>query len=231
MQQLLDFIFKRVPEDANITTIVLFVIFASFIYCLFQANVIYDFVEKFNKRELLKCQELLADQHISEKAKKILQGKVDSIVYKNVTGITVNKYLQEQIINYYELAEGRLKYSDFKKALAFFKIKNNGILTIRKPNILEIFCYGYWILMSGLAFLVFSLLCFAFVYATISIKERIALSLLIINFGVMLFLFLSQASLIPIAKKIRKVIETNPLIIQSNKAIIESKKNNLEEKN
>lgn len=162
MQKFLDFILNSIPKDANPKTIFFFFIFASFIYCLHQANVIYDFVEKFNKQELSVLKDLLADQNISKKAKKTLQSKVDSIVYKNITGITANKYLQEQIINYYELAEGRLKYSDFKKCQSFFKIKDNGILTIRKPNILEIFFYGYWILMSGLAFLVLFLLCFAF---------------------------------------------------------------------
>ena len=230
MQKLLDFIIEQVPEDANTTTIVLFFIFASFIYCLSQANVIYDFIEKFNKRELLKYQELLADKHISAKAKKILQDKVESIVYKKVTGITTNKYLQEKIINYYELADGKLRYSDFKKAFTFLEIDQQGILRIRGPNTCERISQIYWILMSGLVFLFLSLLWFAFVYATISIQARISLLVLIINVWVMLFLFLSQASLIPTAKKIRNEIESNPLIIQSNKAIIESKQTSLKEK-
>lgn len=230
MPKLLDFIFNNVPEDANPKTIFLFFIFASFIYCLFQANAIYDFVEKFNKREFSALKDLLADENISEKAKKTLKSKIDSIVYKNVTGITTDVHLQEKIINYYELADGRLRYSDFKKALTFLKIDRNGILTIRKPNIFEFIFYGYWILMSVFVFLVLFVLWFAFVYATISIRERIFLLLLIINFVVILLLFLSQASLIPTAKKIRNEIESNPLILQSNQKIIEQKQTSLKEK-
>lgn len=223
-------ILESIPQDADPTTIVLFLLFVSFIYCLHKANFIYDFVEKFNKREFSMLKDLLADENISKKARKTLQSKIDSIVYKKITGITTDKYLQEKIINYYELADGRIRYSDFKKALAFLKIDRNGILTIRKPNIFERIFQVYWILMSGCALLMLFALWFVFVYVTISIQVRIAVLLLIINFGVMLFLFLLQASLIPTAKKIRDEVESNPLILQSNKAIINLKPTNLKEK-
>jgi hypothetical protein len=144
MEKLLDFIFTSIPKDANPITIFLFVLFALSIYFLFRANIIYDlFVEKFSKRELSTLRDLLADNNISENAKKKLREKIDLIAYKRVTGIKKNKSWQKKIINCYELAEGKLEYSDFKRAFNFLKIDKNGNLEIRKPNRVE------WILIIG----------------------------------------------------------------------------------
>ncbi|VEP14680.1 membrane hypothetical protein [Hyella patelloides LEGE 07179] len=230
MEKLLDLVVNSIPENATPETIFLFLLSALSIYALFRANVIYDFVERFNKRELSRLRELLADENISEKAKITLRDKIDLIAYKKVTGIEANIYWQKKIIHYYNLAEGRLRYSDFKRAFTFLKININGELEIRKPNKTEIFLQLIWILASISVFTVLSLLLFAFVYATMSIRARIALFMLIIYFGLMLFLFLWLTSLIPTARKIKNELENNRLILQSNHRNIELKQTNLHSK-
>ena len=228
MEKLLNVIFNSIPKDANPIIIVLFVFLASLIYILFRANAIYDFIEKFNNRELSALQNLLANENISEKAKITLRNKIESIAYKKVTGITSDINLQKKIINYYNLADGRLKYSDFKRAFIFLKIDRNGILTIRKPNLWERSFQIYSFLASAFVFIVLSLLLLAFFHYTASVRIQIFILLLIIFFCNILFLFLSEASSIPIAQKIRNEITSNPLIIHSNQVAIKAKQITLE---
>ncbi|WP_319419923.1 hypothetical protein [Pleurocapsa sp. FMAR1] len=63
-----------------------------------------------------------------------------------------------------------------------------------------------------------------------SIKLKIALLILIIGLGAMLFVFAYLASLLPTAKRIRYEIENNPFIIKRNKEIIEMRQTNLIDK-
>ena len=208
-KQLLELVSKLIPEDAGPLAIVLFILCLLSICALFRANTIYKFVEKFDNRELLVLKNLLSDEYISEKAKKTLQNKIDSIAYKKVTGIKTDINMQEKIVSHYKLAEGRLKYLDFKRAFAFLVIDKNGDLKIRKPNIIERILYGFWLLASGCVCIFLSLLLVAFVYATVSIRVRLFLCLLIIYLLVMLVLFLLQVSSIHIANKIRNEIRSH----------------------
>lgn len=192
MQTLLNSILDSIPEDANFLTFFLFFSFASFVYCLSQANVIYDFFEKVNKREILKLKDLLADENISKQAKRTIRNEIDSIIYKKITGISSEKDLQEKIINYHELSEGKLRYSDFQKAKSFLKIERDGRLNIRTPNIFERILQIYWFFMSVLVFFFICLLLFALGFTTISIREQIAILLSIIYFGFMLLFFFDR---------------------------------------
>lgn len=207
MEKLLNLVVDTIPEDATIKTIFLFFLFAFFIYSLSQANTIYDFVERFNKRELSALRDLLADKNISEKAKIVLRDKIDFIAYKKVTKITANTYWQKIIINYYELAEGRLNYSDFRRAFTFLKIDKGGLLKVEKPKKIDRFFQLFWLFISVFVFIILTLLSLIYVYGTISVRQRIFILFLIIIAYVMLLLSSLQASLINVAKKIREEIE------------------------
>lgn len=211
MEKLLNLVIDSVPEDATIKTIFLFFLFAFFIYSISQANAIYDFVDKLNKRELSVLRDLLADKNISEKAKIVLRDKIDSIAYKKVTKVTANTYWQKRIINHYELAEGRLNYSDFRRAFTFLKIDKNGLLKVEKPNKVDRFFQLFWVFVSVFVFLILTLLSLIYVYGTISIWQRIIVLFLIIIAYTMLLLSSLQASLINVAKKIREEIEPHNL--------------------
>ena len=50
MKELLSFVINSIPENATPKIIILFFLFASFLYALSQGNIIYDFIDKFNKR-------------------------------------------------------------------------------------------------------------------------------------------------------------------------------------
>lgn len=189
-------------SNLNKIEITLFSISVIFTLFLFRVKIIYDFIDEFNNRKLYSLRELLADDNISRKAKIILQDKIDLIAYKKVTGITADKYMQKKIIDCYENAEGRLKYSDFRRAFIFLEINDNGKLEIRKPNFIERIFQWLSVLASLIIFLLLSFFLFAFVYATISISGRIALFLLIISLIFLLFFFLWHVSLIPTANRI-----------------------------
>ena len=98
----------------------------------------------------------------------------------------------------------------------FLKIDRDGNLYIRKPNKVERVFQIFLNLASIIVFASLSLLLAIYVYAPISIRIQLALFLLIISLTAMLLFFLLQASSIPIAKKIREEVETNPFIIKHN---------------
>ena len=218
MDKLLEIVDNLIPEDATPQVIILFIFVTLSICALFQANVIYDFIDKFNKRDIVRLRDLLADEKISKEAKKTLQRKLDSIAYQNATGITTDIYKQKEIIRYYELTEGKLTYSDFKKIKSFLELKY-GILEIKNPNLfyvgLHYILWGTYIVML----LMFcSLVLYYLLYVRMSIqKEIICLIALITTFLLLMFGSL-QMSIIPTVKRVNKEIENNPLILESNQA-------------
>ncbi len=188
MDELLRYFFDLLPEDATPKVIILFIFFASFLYALSKANIIYDFIDKFNNRELSRLKELLADENISEKAKITLKDKIDLIAYQEITGIKINNIdLQNQIIQHFKLAKGRLKYSDFKRAALFLQIKKNDIFEVRKPYWHEKIAYIYFSLLSIFAFILFSFSLFILVYYSMPIRLKTAFLILTIGLGIMLF--------------------------------------------
>lgn len=219
-KEALNFVKDLIQEDANPNTIILFLVFTLFIWALSRASIIYDFVDKFNKRESSKLKELLTDENVSEKAKITLRDKLDLIAYQKITKIEINDvFLQEQIICYCKLAKGKLKYSDFKKAVSLFKINDDYILTIRKPDWYERLFHVVWVILSVCVFILFSWFIFVLVYFPSDIQLKIVLLILTIGLGAMFFAFMNLASFLPAAGKIKNEIEKNPFIIQRNKAI------------
>ena len=212
---------EKIPENASPGTIILFILFASFLYALSKTSAIYEFIDKFNRREFLKLKKLLADEHISEKAKITLRNKLELIAYQKTTGIKINNfYLQEQIIRYHQLAKGRLKYSDFKRASSFLRINSNDILEIRKPYWYEKAAHIYWTVSSIFMFAVLSLFLAGFIFLSTTIKIKLAFLIFIISFGAMFFTLSYQASLLPAAKKVKDEVDNNPFILQKNKTIV-----------
>lgn len=231
MTELISTVINKIPKDATPVVTVLFILIASFLYALSKANVIYDFLDKFNKRKFTRLRDLLDDENISENVKRSLQDKINLIAYQKITGIKTNNiYLQEQIIQYYKLSKGRLKYSDFKRAFTLLKIDSNDILTIRIPNIYERIFHIYWIFASILTFVFFSFLLVVLIYFSMYIRQKIGIFMMIVGSGAMLVTFAYQASLIPTAKRIRDELKNNPFIIQRNKKILELRQTDLKHK-
>ena len=171
-----------------------------------------------------RLKELLADENISETAKITLRNKINLIVYQKTTGIKINDiYLQEQVILYYQLAKGRLRYSDFNRAASFLRIDSNDILEIRQPYWYEKVAHIYWTVSSVSIFIILSFFIAIFVYFSIPIRLKIFLSTFIISLLAMLLTFVYQALLLPAAKRIKEEIENNFHIIKRNKAIIKAK--------
>ena len=227
--EVFDPLIKKALENATPTTIVFVLIFASFIYALSQANIIYDFIDKLSQREFSRLKELLVDENISKTAKISLRNKIELIAYQRITGIKINNiYLQEQVIHYYQLAKGRLKYSDFKRAASFLRIDENDILIIRPPYWYEKIAHVYWTVSSIFIFVILSLVFTTFIYFSMPIWTRLTLLIFIIGFGAIFFTFLYQASLLPAAKRIRNEIENNPFIVKRNKAAMKARQINSE---
>lgn len=213
--ELINTVAKYVPEDAAPELIFLFVLFALFIYPLFRANAIYDFIDRFNSRESTKLKELINDNNISGEAKESLRLKLDLLAYQRVTGIkTKNIYLQKRIIKYCKLAEGRLRYSDFNRAFLFLQIDEHGSLFVRQPNNLEKGFRLFWTILSIITVVPLCFLLAILVYVSMPIRIWFTVLLLIVVLFAMLLSFTFQASLIPTAAKIRKEVEENYFIIQ-----------------
>lgn len=211
-----------IPEDATPGIIVLFLFIAYSIYALSKANIIYDFVNRFSTRELTNLKNIIADENISKTEKTLLREKIKLINYQKRTGIKTNNiYIHEQIIEYYRLARGRLRYSDFKKAFALLKIDENDVLIIRDPNIAEKIAHIWFIISSTFFLGIILLLLTALIYFLISIQQQIFLFLSIICLGIIFVVFADLTSLIPAAKRIKNEIRRNKLIVQRNRRKIE----------
>ena len=227
MELFLKPIIDSIPENATPAATILFILIASFLYALSKANVIYNFIDKFDERELNKLKELLADENISENAKITLRNKLELIVYQKTTGIKINNiYLQEQVIHYYKLAKGRLRYSDFKRATSFLRIDSNDILEIRQPYWYEKAAHIYWTISSVFLFIIISFFMSILVFFSMLIELKIVLFVFIFGLIAMLFTFAYQASLIPAAERIKKEFKNNSLIVKRNNAIIKAKQTN-----
>ena len=206
---------EKILEDASPQIILgaLFIYYS--FYILKKANVIYDFLDKFNKRELFRLKELLADENISQSAKNKLRDKIDLIAYKKITGLSANIYLQKKIIKHYELSEGRLKYSDFKITFSFLKIDSDGHLYIRKTKWHDWLLPIYFGILSLMLSVILSLLMFVFVYAPISTQIRIVCAILLLAFSVLLGLCFAQTSSVFIVKKVREEINRNSITLMN----------------
>ena len=58
MGKLIDIIANSIPDNAAPEIILLFLLFAFFLYALSRTNAIYDFIDRFSKRELIRLKEL-----------------------------------------------------------------------------------------------------------------------------------------------------------------------------
>ena len=127
-------IIELIPQNTDPKTVLLIVLVILFIYGLHKANVIYDFWERLNERDITRLKKMLTDEYIPEEIKENIRREIRFVrckqTDKTVTRITRNIYLQDEIITYYLLSKGRLRYPDFRKILGFLEISQNGILII-----------------------------------------------------------------------------------------------------
>lgn len=213
--ELINIIDNYISKDIAPELIILFILFASVVYALSQLNAIYDFIDKFNSRESTKLRELLTNDNISSEAKEILRDKLDLLAYQKATGIkSKDIHLQKRIIEYYKLAEGRLKYSDFNRAFLFLEVDRDGNLYIRKHSKIEKFFQIFWNISSTIVFILIYLLLAILIFAPIPTRMQLGILLYTICLFVIFFLFISQTYSLPAAKKIRDEVEKNPFIIQ-----------------
>lgn len=212
-------IIEKILENANSTIAFLLLIFFCLVYVLSRANAIYEFLDKFNNRELSKLKELLADENISESAKDKLKDKIDLIAYQKITGLPADIHLQKKIIKHYELAEGRLKYSDFKRCFAFLKINKKGYLYLRNINIFDWLDFIASFFLSFSIFLLLILLTLVFVYAQISFIGRVTCGVLIIVLIMFLTWFSARALSIFVVKKLREEINANTISLMNQESI------------
>ncbi|MEA5512098.1 hypothetical protein VB715_20190 [Crocosphaera sp. UHCC 0190] len=99
---------------------------------IFNLNNVYDFFDKFSKRELTFLKNLINEDIVTDQTKNIVEESINSRIFKYVTKINAEKYLREKIIELHELANGRLTYTNFRNARLFLIIDDNGNLEIRK---------------------------------------------------------------------------------------------------
>lgn len=117
-------------------------------------DTIYSLWDNFSKRKLLILKDSLGKNGATGKAKDILQEQMNSKYISYTTGIKVDdKYLQERLIELYELAHGFLTLREINRASCFCESWHNGDLKFRKFTKLDKLKYRSSILIAGLFFL------------------------------------------------------------------------------
>lgn len=198
----------------------------SLIYCLIKDIVIEDKYQLFyflDKKEIKKLEEILSDEVISPRQKRLTRDKLNSIAYRYATGIKAETVVQEKIVEYHELAQGRLEFDDFKKALSFLNIDRNGILIVREIKLFDYITQGYWIALTGLI-AIFNLYLFSnLIFLPLSVAEQIHWGLILVFNSVIFLIFRSRISILSSVRKIRDEIKNNSLItLHTNNSNIES---------
>lgn len=145
---MLEPIIKQIAEGKNAWLI--------FISCLlvflFNVNNIYDFLDRISKRRLLLIKEFLGDKGVNGTTKDAVQEELNSQAFQYATGIRTNRDVREKIINIYKITNGRISYSDFRRAYRFL-VNQNGKLSIR----INLFDRFLNILGYAMAFIITSL--------------------------------------------------------------------------
>lgn len=202
---MLETIVKLVNEGKDISVIVAIIILGS----LFNIEKISDFLDKYTNKELMILKNLFGEKVATGKIQAILQDKIDSIIFRHLTGISAEKYLREAIINLHELAGGRLKYIHFKHSLVFLRIDDNDMLRVRNFKWFEV---GYYWFNRGASFLFFCLALIGFIviifYSDFSKNSFLQISSLLdvlILFSSAIFLY-SQTLPLEAARKIKNEI-------------------------
>ena len=165
------------------------------LFCLFERD----------ERENLSI--VLAEELVSPEIKRLAQDRLDSIAYRYATGIAAEKIIQEKIIDCYHSAQGRLDYSNFKKALAFLQVDLEGKLKVKKISWLDSIAQFYWFVLIG-ATLVYTYYLFSnLIILQLPSSRQIHLILVITLHVVMIFGFIFRASILNSARKIANEME------------------------
>lgn len=99
---------------------------------IFNLNHVYDFFDKFSKRELNFLKTLINENTVTDQTKHLIQESINSRLFKYLTKINAEKHLREKIIELHEITNGRLTYTNFRNARRFLVINDNGSLEIRQ---------------------------------------------------------------------------------------------------
>lgn len=220
--EILKLIHSLILKGTDRIIIIIFATFAFFLYCLPK---IYNFFQP-RKRRISELKELLNDENISGLRKRNIKNKIWVLQYplldRNVNIITNNPFLQAAILEIYEFANGRIKFSDFRIALPLLTTVSDRILKVDILKVRESKRRGYilkWvnIFIAVLFFLnifafLFLVWLLAFTENNLGQKDGLLLlisSLVVILFGCGLtFKFAREGTLlIPNARKIEKEIE------------------------
>ena len=183
---------------------------SSLIYCeiadILNGNK-YPLIGLFERDERENLSIVLAEELVSPEIKRLAQDRLDSIAYRYATGIAAEKIIQEKIIDSYHSAQGRLDYSDFKKALAFLQVDLEGKLKVKKISWLDSIAQFYWFVLIG-ATLVYTYYLFSnLIILQLPSSRQIHLILVITLHVKMIFGFVFRASILNSARKIANEME------------------------
>lgn len=182
---------------------------------VFSSKEIYDFWDVVSRRKLSMLKYLLEENGATGKAKSILQEQMNYVSISYVTGIKADKYLQERIIDLYEISNGNLSYTDLKKSLSFLEISDVGILKVRDFTYCDRLRFFFPISWS---FLIPGILLFGtYVFSPFELPIRLTIllgSFLWIGVG---FFIASERPSLNIAKKVKKEICKNREKLLSHK--------------
>lgn len=206
-----DFI-ELLKEENNIWIIIPALLFAG----LFNLKNVHEFFDSFSSKKQTKIEYLLKENLVNEKIKLVLQEQLDSIVFRYVTGIKTNKYLREQIIKLYDLANGRLTYLDFKNASRFLTIDEDGKIKVKQVKKIEQLEYFlYWSVSFFFLFMSFLLLMLILFVEISNLRLQIAILFYVILFFTLSLVIVTQTFPLLAAKKIKNEIYKHPYIYLS----------------
>ena len=177
---------------------------AIIIAILFNARVIYEFIEKLEKRKISTLCEAVSENCATGKTKEILQDQLNSYLFKYGTGIYAERVLREEIIKLYEFSSGSVTFIHFKRARSMLKVENGSLeIEIKKSDIFS--HYFNYVIAIFFAIIFISVFFLSTVASTAQVSTK--LGLLAFSFFCMILAMLSFSQTFPYfsAKKLEKL--------------------------
>jgi len=177
---------------------------AIIIAILFNAKVIYEFIEKLGKRKISTLSVAVSENGATGKTKEILQEQLNSYFFKYGTGIYAENILREEIIKLYEFSSGALTFIHFKRARSMIKIENGDLeIEIKKSDIFS----HYFNYVIAIFFAIISIAVFFLLTVANSDQVSAKLGLLAFSFFCMILAMLAFSQTFPYisAKQLEKL--------------------------
>ncbi|MGA9047164.1 hypothetical protein [Sulfuricurvum sp.] len=116
----MDQIFKILEQGNYKVAIIMILVFG-----LFNIRKIYDFYDFIRMNKLKKNLDHMSNEHIELSMKTLLQDQIHNELFRLTTGINVENFFRQQLMQLHENSKGFITYRQLKHALPYLKLYKN----------------------------------------------------------------------------------------------------------